>query len=103
VNDTGLPCCPFLDCGWPRKASGTCADEGTLSRKVSKGRRPGRKASPTEPKARARAARGPELDIKLQNLEAHARELEDKLAARERELTEALEQQTSTSEVLQVI
>jgi hypothetical protein len=74
-----------------------------LSRKVSKGRRPGREATPTEPKARARAARGPELDIKLQNLEAHARELEDKLAARERELTEALEQQTSTSEVLQVI
>jgi hypothetical protein len=35
----------------------------------------------------------------LENLKAHARELEEKLEARERELAESLEQQTATSEV----
>jgi transcriptional regulator with GAF, ATPase, and Fis domain len=39
----------------------------------------------------------------LENLKAHARELEEKLEARERELAESLEQQTATSEVLRVI
>jgi signal transduction histidine kinase len=39
----------------------------------------------------------------LEQLRARARELEQKLAARERELSEALEQQTATSEALEVI
>src|SRR5262249_1998814 len=38
-----------------------------------------------------------------QNFEAYAHELETKLEARERELSEALERQTATSEVLRVI
>ena len=38
-----------------------------------------------------------------EGLEAHARDLEKKLAARERELSEVLERQTATSEVLRVI
>src|SRR5262249_49935570 len=38
-----------------------------------------------------------------QNFEAYAHELEKKLEARERELSESLEQQTAASEVLRVI
>jgi hypothetical protein len=41
--------------------------------------------------------------VTLTKLKAHARDLEKKLEARTRELSEALEQQTATSEVLQVI
>ena len=51
-----------------------------------------------------RAASGRKLSAELQEkLEARAGGLEEKLAARERELSEALERQTATSDVLQVI
>ena len=71
--------------------------------KVPKRRTHSRKARPTETKAKTRVASGLKLSAELPELEAHARELKEKLAVRERELTEALEQQTATSEVLQVI
>ncbi|MGZ5127765.1 MAG: GAF domain-containing protein, partial [Burkholderiales bacterium] len=75
-----------------------------MSRKVPKGRTHGRKGRPTETKARTRASRGRKLDAQpRETLEARARELEEKLATRERELTEALERQTATSDVLQVV
>jgi hypothetical protein len=75
-----------------------------LSPKVPKGRTHNRKNRPTKSKAGTRAARGRKLDAQPQEtLKARARDLEEKLAGRERELTEALKQQAATYEVLQVI
>ena len=74
-----------------------------MSRKGAKSRRriTGLRSKTT--KARTRVSRIREPRAELEELKAGARELEEKLAARERELAEALERQTATSEVLTVI
>jgi len=72
-----------------------------LSRKSAKSRTPSRSGHPRATKAKARTRRKPATGEK--KLKERARELEKKLAARTRELSEALEQQTATSDVLQVI
>jgi len=77
-----------------------CADEVTLSLKGAKSSTRGRKLRSTGPKARARVSNGPNSLIELKKqLEAHTRELAE---AREH-LSEALDQQTATSEILRVI
>ena len=69
----------------------------TLSRKGAKKRTHGRKLRSTGTKARTRvAASGASQAALIRKLKARARDLEKKL-------DEALEQQTATSEVLQVI
>jgi hypothetical protein len=89
----------------------SCADEVALSPKVPKSRTHGRKARPTEMKARTRIGRtgGPQAALE-KKLKARAHTMEKKLEARTRELldarkrlAEAAEQQTATSEVLGVI
>jgi hypothetical protein len=76
----------------------------TLSRKGSKSGTHGRTLHATGTKARTRSARSRESEARpQQNFEAYAHELEKKLEARERELSEALERQTATAEVLSVI
>src|SRR5262249_40416323 len=77
------------------------AGELSLPRKAPKRRTQGRSARTSAKKdgARPRVKR----IASDKTLEAHARELEKQLAARTRELSEALKQQTATSEVLQVI
>ena len=63
----------------------------------------GRKLRSSRTKAGSSLDRVREPHAELEELKARARELEGKLAARERELAEASEQQTATSEVLRVI
>jgi hypothetical protein len=70
-----------------------CADEVTLSRKGAKSGTRSRKLRSTGTKARTHVGR----------MRESRAELEKKLEARMRELAEALEQQTATSEVLGVI
>jgi transcriptional regulator with GAF, ATPase, and Fis domain len=79
---------------------GDCADEVILARKGAKSRRriPGLRSKTTKAKTHVDRIREPRADLK-QQLEKHRRELAE---AREH-LVEALEQQTATSEVLQVI
>jgi hypothetical protein len=72
----------------------------TLSRKGAKSRTRISGLRSTRTKAGTRVSRGRKLGAKLQD---KVRELEEKLAARERELSEVLDQQTATSEVLRVI
>ena len=83
----------------------TCTDEVTLSRKGAKKPNNGRKLRSDRNRRRElRVCPGRKLSAEPpEKLEAKPRELKEKLAVRERELTEALEQQTATAEVLQVI
>ena len=89
--------------GPTRKGTSDCADEVTLSRKGAKKGTRGRKLRSSRTKAGPSLDRVRESHAELEELKARARELEGKLVARERELSDALEQQTATSEVLQVI
>jgi GAF domain-containing protein len=75
----------------------------TLSRKGAKSGTHGRKLRSSRTKAGSSLDRVREPHAELEELKTRARELEGKLAARERELAEASEQQTATSEVLRVI
>src|SRR5262245_62555137 len=79
----------------------------SLSRKGAKSRTHGRKLRSTRTKARQGVAHRPNSSTRLQGqLESRTRELEEtrrQLAEAQRQAFEALEQQTATSEVLQVI
>src|SRR5215510_15626519 len=85
---------------WAQRGTSDCADEVTLSLKGANSPTRGRKLRSTGTKARARVSNEPNSVIGLKKqLEARTRELAE---ARGR-LSEALERQAATSEVLQII
>src|SRR5262249_40126813 len=86
---------------WLGRLEGTCdcADEVTLSLKGAKSPTRSRKLRSTGTKARAHVSNEPTLIELKKQLEARTREL----AEARGHLSESLEQQTASSEVLQVI
>src|SRR5215831_10610375 len=86
--------------GWRKRGASDCADEVTLSRKGANSRTTrGRKLRSTGTKAKARVSNRPNSSELKKQLEARTREL----AEVQGHLSEALEQQTATSEVLRAI
>jgi GAF domain-containing protein len=87
-------------CRSDREATGAYADEVTLSLKGANSPTRGRKLRSTGTKAAARVSNGPNSLVELKKqLEVRTRELAEARGY----LSEALEQQAATSEVLQVI
>src|SRR5262249_47927117 len=84
---------------WLGRPEGDCTDEVTLSLKGAKSPTRGRKLRSTGTKARAHVSNEPTLIELKEQLEARTREL----AEARGQLSEALEQQGATSEILRVI